>query len=538
MGERRWWDLIWLVALVLALAIGTSVPPASAADFDRDGFADLAVGVEWEDIGTVEKAGAVNVLYGSSGGISATDNQLWHQDDLVDTDGVEEYDYFGEVLAAGDFDGDGAADLAVGVRGEDIGTAGDGGAVHILYGAAPGGLSDARNQLWHQGSPGVDGAVEPADWFGAALAVGDFDGDGYDDLAVGAPGEDIEPESDAGAVNVLYGTSGGLAAGGNQIWYEAHGGLPGSAEAGDWFGYALAAGDLNRDGYDDLAVSIPGEDLGGVSDAGRVAILYGTTDGLSATDSQSWVQGLNGLGNDYEGYDYFGKSLVTGDWNGDSYADLAIGVPDEDWGTIANTGAVNVVYGSPDGLTAEGDQVWFDSSYEEGDEFGRALAAGDFDGDGFDELAIGIPYEDLGESWVNAGAVGILYGASGGLYRRSGAWNDFWHQDRSGMEDAAEDGDLFGWALAAGDFDDDDYVDLAVGIRSEDVGSELGAGAVQVLYGSADGISATDNRYWDQDSPGIDGGSEATDHFGCALAAIPPERHQVYLPLVLRVFRP
>ncbi len=532
MQGRRFFSGVLVLGLLLTLAAWPDLAPARA-DFDGDGYADLAVGVEWEDVSTVADAGAVNVLYGSANGITYQGNQIWDQDDLVATNGAEEYDEFGYRLAAGDFNGDGCADLAAGVPYEDIGTAVDGGAVHILYGASPNGLSAAGNQLWHQGSPGVEGAVESDDHFGAALAVGDFDGDGFDDLAVGVPGEDIEPENGAGAVNVLYGSGNGLSAAGDQIWYEGYNGLGGAPETGDGFGYALAAGDFDGDGRDDLAVAIAGEDLGGVSNAGRVVILYGTANGLSAAGSQAWVQGLFGVSDMYEANDFFGKALVAGDFNGDGYADLAIGVPDEDNGSIVDSGAVNVLYGSPAGLTATGNQFWTEGGGgEAGDGFGHALAAGDFNGDGRDDLAVGIPYEDLGTDWVNAGAVDILYGASAGLYRRVA--NDFWHQDRSGMEDGAEAGDLFGVALAAGDFNHDRRADLAVGIRNEDVGSIVDAGAVHILYGSSNGIVAAGNQFWHQDSANIAGVAETNDHFGNALAAIPPARHKVFLPLVVR----
>ncbi len=526
-------SVLILVMLLLLVPVSAADPKGPDADLDGDGYADLAVGVEWEDVGSVADAGAVNILYGSSGGISAAGDQIWDQDDLVATDGAEEYDTFGYRLAAGDFNGDRYADLAVGVAYEDIGTAAEGGAVHILYGSSPNGLVATGNQLWHQGSPGVEGVVESGDRFGAALAAGDFDGDGYDDLAVGVPDEDIEPESSAGAVNVLYGSSAGLTATGNQIWYEGYNGLGGTPEAGDWFGYALAAGDFDRDGYADLAIGLPSEDLGGVNNAGRVVILFGASSGLTANGSQAWVQGLYGVSDTYEEGDFFGKTLTAGDFDNDGYADLAIGVPDEDNGSVVDAGAVNVLYGSAAGLTATDDDFWTEGGGGEADdEYGRALAAGDFNGDGRDDLAVGIPYEDLGAEWVNAGAVEILYGAPGGLYRRVA--NDLWHQDRSGMEDGAEAGDLFGIALAAGDFDHDRYTDLAVGIRNEDVGSIVDAGAVHILYGSANGISANGNRFWHQDSQHIEGQAEYNDHFGNALAAIPPARHKVFLPLVLR----
>ena len=290
------------------------------------------------------------------------------------------------------------------------------------------------------------------------------------------------------------------------------------------------AGDFDADGYADLAISIFGEDLGGVNNAGRVVILYGSSSGLTAVDSQAWVQGLNGIKNGYEKDDYFGWSLATGDFNGDHFADLAIGVPDEKWAADDNAGMVHVLFGSSQGLTSTGNEAWTDSGLEMGDRYGSALAAGDFNGDGFDELAVGIPYEDLVDI-VDSGAVEILYGASGGLHRRVA--HDFWHQDRSGILDRSEAEDRFGFALAAGNFDDDEYMDLAIGIPYEDIGSKADAGAVQILYGSRHGLAAGDNQFWHQDSPHIEGAAETTDEFGRSLAAIPLLRPKLALPLML-----
>ena len=135
-----------------------------------------------EDLRGVKDAGAVQVLYGSAAGVTARD-QLWHQGRKGIKNKLEKNDRFGQALASGDFDADGYADLAVGIPGEDIGKKRDTGAVQVLYGS-PTGLT-ARDQVWHQGKPGVPGKSEAGDWFGGGLAVGDFDADGFADLAVG-----------------------------------------------------------------------------------------------------------------------------------------------------------------------------------------------------------------------------------------------------------------------------------------------------------------------------------------------------------------
>jgi len=273
----------------------------------------------------------------------------------------------------------------------------------------------------------------------------------------------------------------------------------------------------------DLAIGIPGEDIGTVNAAGAVQVLYGTVGGLSATSNQLWHQDSTGIEGAAEADDHFGWALAAGDFNGDGYGDLAVGIPGEDINTVANAGAVSILYGSAAGLSATGDQLWHqDSSGIEGaaeanDNFGSALAAGDFNGDGRADLAVGVPYENVG-AVADAGAVNILYGSAAGL---SASGDQLWDQESTDIEGAAETGDNFGWALAAGDLNGDGRADLATGIPNEDISTIANAGAVSILYGSAAGLSASGDQLWHQDSPGIEGAAETNDYFGRALAIAP-----------------
>jgi hypothetical protein len=489
------------------------------ADFDNDGFADLAVGVPREGVGGAELAGAVDVLAGSPTGLSGAGSQQFVQGSGGVPDAAEPFDQFGSALAAGDFNNDGFIDLAIGVPGEDVGAVADAGAVNVLYGSAAG-LSASGAQFFSQNSAGVLGLAETEDGFGSALGIGDFDNDGFADLAVGVPSEGLGARAQVGAVNVLYGSSGGLSAAGNQQFLQGSGGVLGNAELGDEFGFALGGGDFNNDGFADLAIGAPFEDVGTVFDAGAINVLYGSAANLSVTGDQVFFQGSGGIVGVAEPSDFLGATLTGGDFNNDGADDLAVGAPFEDVGSVLDAGAVNVLYGSTGKLSATGNQQFFQGSgglvgvAEDGDNFGLALAAGDFNNNGADDLAIGAISEDVG-AIQDAGAVNVLYGSAA---RLTATGNQQFFQGSGGLVGTTEEGDFVGAALASGDYNNDSFADLAVGAPFEDVGTAVDAGAVDTLNGSAGRLTTTAGQQFIQGSGGVPGTAEEGDTFGNSLA--------------------
>lgn len=528
----------WIVPItVLILASATAPGPAigrtparlpngedrsGAPDFNGDGHADLAIGVPG-DSSRAPDAGAVQVLYGSALGLRSGGNQRWTQDSAGMRDRSEPNDQFGWTIATGDFDGDGFSDLAVGIRHEGSG-APRSGAVSIIRGSAAG-LSADRNQFWTQDSPGILGASERGDRFGWSLAAADFDGNGIDDLAIGVRSEDLRCGvagtcESAGAVTVLYGSRRGLRAIGNQLWTQDTPGIHDVAEAGDRFGWSLAAGDFDGDGYADLAAAAPYED-GGHDREGVVHIIRGSAQGLTATGDQLWSQGSPGIAGTPHLRDQFGQSLAVGDLDGDRFDDLVIGVPFEDGCWICNEGVVHAIHGSHAGLTHVGSQVWsqdtpgMPGTRDVGDQFGQAVAIGDLDGDGFDDLVVGVPWEDF-TRYVHEdqGAVNVIRGSARGL-TATGA--QLWSQDSPGIDDVAERNDHFGEAIGIADFDGDGVDDLAVSIAWESIG-RVRMGAVAVIMGTPAGLRARGDRLWTRDSKDILGIGRDGDRFGWSLS--------------------
>jgi hypothetical protein len=347
------------------------------------------------------------------------------------------------------------------------------------------------------------------------LATGDFNHDGLDDLAAGVPQEDIGGTADAGAVHVLYGGTNGLALAGGQLWHQGVSGVPGKVQKNDRFGWSLAAGDFNRDGYDDLAVGAPHENItygadcgpifgceNSVTDvnAGYVTVLYGGAGGLKAGGSDGWSRHSNGVMGESFDRTYFGWALAAGDLDGDGYDDLGIGAPGLGWGS----GGVHVFFGGAGGLGVSRDQLWrqgdggVDDTSERGDWFGAALAIGNL---GYStreqDLAIAAPGEGLAGK-TRAGAVHVLYGQPGkGPTTTLVPDRLLTHQSEGVAGDPQNFAD-FGAALAIGDFGRTTQGDLAVGSPGLLAGG--GTGSVSVFYGGSYGVVPTESELWHRGS--------------------------------------
>jgi FG-GAP repeat/RTX calcium-binding nonapeptide repeat (4 copies) len=326
---------------------------SSAGDVNGDGFDDLIIGATSADPNGNNYAGESYVVFGKSGGFSASLNlsSLDGSNGFV-LNGIDASDFSGLfVSSAGDVNGDGFDDLIIGAQGADLNGNFSVGESYVVFGKS-GGFAANLNLSALDGSNGfVLTGIDQFDFSGRSVSsAGDVNGDGFDDLIIGASDADPNRNSSAGESYVVFGKSGGFAANLNLSALDGiNGFVLNGIDAVDQSGRSVSsAGDVNGDGFDDLIIGALYADPNGNSSAGESYVVFGKSGGFAANLNLSALDGINGFVlNGIDAGDESGRSVSSaGDVNGDGFDDLIIGAYDADPNGNDRAGESYVVFGS------------------------------------------------------------------------------------------------------------------------------------------------------------------------------------------------
>ena len=470
---------------------------ASAGDVNGDGFDDLIISSR---LGGVNDNGAVYVVFGK--GSAWTD--IFALSSLNGSNGFRidgiagQNPFFTRAASAGDINGDGYDDIIVGYAQYSPDGLVQAGSSFVIFGKPSGWTANlALSSL--DGSNGfrINGLAVANSVGWSVAGAGDINDDGFDDVIIGGPGAAPNGNPLAGSAYVIFGKG--------TAWSAtfALSGLNGAnglridgTIADDQAGLSVAsAGDVNGDGIDDMIIAAPLADPDGNTGAGSSYVVFGKTGGWTGTFALSSLNGSNGFRiNGVAENDASGRSVASaGDVNGDGFAELIMGAPEATAGGSAAAGYSYVVFGKASGWAATlalsslngSNGFRIDGTGAQVRSGTSVAAAGDVNGDGFDDLIIGASgFDPPGAS--DAGASYVLYGKATGwaasilLSSLNGA-NGF-------RLDGAQAGDVSGSSVAsAGDINRDGFADVIVGALASDASGQTNAGASYVVFGDATG---------------------------------------------------
>ncbi len=414
----------------------SGISVSSAGDVNGDGYDDLIIGAQ--SVGTIQGEydrfpgpGEAYVVYGGATGADLTlDRSTLDGARGFALTGISADDEFGfSVSSAGDVNGDGYNDLIIGANG--VGSSA--GATYVVYGGASApGTNGVLDISMLDGTNGFTlTGIDADDYSGRSVSsAGDVNGDGYDDLIIGAYGADLNGNDDAGETYVIYGGASAPGIGGVLELSDLDGTngftLTGSVR-NNHVGFSVSsAGDVNGDGYDDLIIGADGNDPGGEIRAGEAFIVYGgaSAPGTNGVLDLSTLDGTNGfILTGIDGFDRVGDSVSSaGDVNGDGYDDLIIGAQDADPNGNSSAGETYVVYGGAsapgtggvlDLGALDGSNGFILTGIDAADNAGISVSsAGDINGDGYDDLIIGASGAD--PNGDNSGESYVIYGGATG----------------------------------------------------------------------------------------------------------------------------